>query len=206
MQIPLPLLFGAQQSLNALLAVQAERDAVLEPLAGKVIAIQVLGLDLVVYLLCTSEGVELARFFDGDIDVTLAGTPMNLLSMTHDNDALYQGNITIDGELGAALALQQAMMEFEVDWEEHLSGWVGDTATQQVSRMHRGMQSWLQRTLSGFNEDAGVYLQDETELLAPVTEIHHFCRDVDTLRNDTERLSTRIEQLQQARSLKSGGS
>jgi len=186
MLIPLPLLLAAQHSLNTLLSLQVQRESLLEPLVGRVIALHVRGLDATVFLLFSAQGIELSRYHDGEVDVTLSGAPLNLLSMTHDNDALYQGRIDIQGDTGTARLLQQAMQAMEIDWEEHLSRLIGDTPAHQLGR--------------------GDYLQDETQLLAPVTEIQRFCRDVDTLRNDTERMQARIARLQQLRSLESGGS
>jgi len=206
MLIPLPLLLAAQHSLNTLLSLQVQRESLLEPLVGRVIALHVRGLDATVFLLFSAQGIELSRYHDGEVDVTLSGAPLNLLSMTHDNDALYQGRIDIQGDTGTARLLQQAMQAMEIDWEEHLSRLIGDTPAHQLGRAQRGVHQWLQRALSGFVQDSGDYLQDETQLLAPVTEIQRFCRDVDTLRNDTERMQARIARLQQLRSLESGGS
>jgi len=126
--------------------------------------------------------------------------------MTQDSDALHQGRIDIQGDIGKAMLLQQAIRAIEIDWEEHLSSLIGDTPAHQLGRAQRGVHQWLQRALSGFAQDGSDYLQDETLLLAPVTEIQRFCRDVDTLRNDTERMQARIQRLHQLRSLESGGS
>jgi len=61
MHIPLPLLIAAQHSVNTLLSLQVQRESLLEPLVGSVIALHIRGLDATVFLLFSAQGVELSR-------------------------------------------------------------------------------------------------------------------------------------------------
>jgi len=208
MQLPLPFLFAAQRTLDFLLAMQPGSRDSLSPLRDKVCCIHVSGFDVKLYLLCDGNQLEIAGFFDGEVDVTMTGTPAQFVSMFSNNDALFasadQKGMQIAGDIASARALQAFMSQLEFDWEEQLSRVVGDTPAHQIGRLHRHAQQWSLRTLSALGADTGEYLQEEIQVLAPNSEIRRFCREVDDLRDAVERLDMKIQQQQLARTTAGG--
>lgn len=194
MQLPLPLLLAAQKALDRLLLSQPDIDTHLRPLDGKIACVTVDSFDLPVFLIFSGTQVEIARFFDGEIDVTLSGSLPALLALTKSTDGMFNGEITVTGDVGLAHQLKGFFDAIDIDWEEHLSGVVGDAPARQLGNIHRNATDWFSRTLSGFFANSGEYVQEEIQVVAPNSEINRFCRDVDELRSDTDRLEARINQ------------
>lgn len=199
MRIPVPLVSLLQASTNAVLARSPDSGPMLASLDGAVIAIEATGVNLFLYLLFRDDSVELAGSFDGQVDVTLRGSPMSLLSMTRDSQALLQGDVTIQGDVGVSKKFKQLLLSVEVDFEEELSHFVGDGIAHQAFRIQQNLSQWMHRTSDAQQQNAGDYLKEEMQFAPHKLEVQHFCNDVDEVRADTDRFEARLNLLTRQR-------
>lgn len=199
MRIPPPLVSLLQTSTNLVLAKSPDSLPILESLDGAVIAIEATGVDVFLYLLIRDRSVELAGVFDGQVDVTLSGSPMSLLSMTRDNQALLKGDVTIHGDVGVSKTFKQLLLSVDVDVEEELSHFVGDGLAHQAIRVQQNLSRWLRRTGDTQQQNVGDYLKEEVRFAPHKLEVQHFCNDVDELRADTDRFEARLNLLMRQR-------
>lgn len=86
-------------------------------------------------------------------------------------------------------------MRMDVDWEEQLSKAVGDVAAHQLGNLWRGLRGWGRRSADTLVRDGVEYLQQELHALPPRPAVEQFLSAVDTLREDADRLTARIERL-----------
>ncbi|MBX2882358.1 MAG: SCP2 sterol-binding domain-containing protein [Granulosicoccus sp.] len=195
MQLPLPFLLTAQKVFEHILTSQPDINSHLLPLDGRIACIHVDSIDLPVYLIFNGDQVEIARFFDGEVDVTLSGSAQALIALTKNTDGMFNGDITIVGDTGLAHQLKSFFDAIDIDWEEQLASIIGDASAHQLGNIHRNASSWMKRTFSGFLADSGEYLQEEAAIVAPNSEVRRYCSEVDELRSGTDRLEARINQL-----------
>ncbi len=193
-----------ERALNRYLQLDPESLSRLATLAGKVLKVEFLGWDISCYLFPDEQGVRLQNYWEGPVDATLKGSPLSLLRVGLARDektVALASEIIMEGDVELAHRLSQIMQEIDIDWEEPLAHRVGDVLAHQIGNGVRGMKRWGEAVWSSMRNNMTEYLQEESRYLPPRQEIEDFYTDLDTLRNDVERLAMRLqhERLKQAR-------
>lgn len=179
-----------QQDLQAFAAVKA--------LSGKVIAIEVTGTVITWFLHFTNQGISLDREYSGQPNVTIKARPSALVSLCLNRNSKItkvSPDMEINGDVGLAQEFQQILKTLDIDWEEHCSHWVGDTAAHKLGRFLKLAKNYIIETRHTIGMDISEYLRYEKEILPEREEIELFNNAVDTLRDDAERLAQRLERL-----------
>lgn len=197
--LPSPVNAAIERAIDGLLQLDPDTRQRLSSLEGKVIAINVTQPSVNVVLSIVDQRVNVIGQTDTPADTTLSGSLSALRSLSSGNDALYQGAVTVEGDIGVGQHLKDIVASLDPDWEEFLSPILGDTVVHQLSLLSQGVSSWLQRTGSAMKQNTSEYLQEEAEVLAPNSEIHAHCLEVDELRAAADRLEARIKRLENKR-------
>ena len=167
-------------------------------LSGKVIGVELLGLNLKFYLLPDSVGLQLRAECEGEVDVWLRGAPLSMMRMGLGGDqqkALFSGDVEIVGDTETGQCMRDIMNDLDLDWEEQLSKLVGDVVGHKIGNVVRGVADWANQTRSTVEQDVSEYLQEEVCLLPHREEVEPFLEAVDTLRDDVDRLEARVQRL-----------
>ena len=187
-----------QELVNAILRQDERTSTAVSELAGKLIAIQVTGTGLTIFVKFENEGVELSREHGAKPNVTIRARPFTLIGLLLDREgqaAVITPDMEISGDTNLAQRFQDIFREVEIDWEEHLSHWIGDSAAHQVGRLLRATRSYLQETRATIGMNISEYLRYEKDILPGREEVAEFVSSVDVLRNDAERLQQRLDRL-----------
>lgn len=200
MLIPTPLLVAAQSIINRVLSLDPEGEQRLAQLEGKVVQIRVDNPNSDVFLMFLHSSVELTRFHDDEPDARISGSPIALMSLLRDSDSLFDGTVTVEGDLSVLTTMKKQMDELDVDWEEQLSGVIGDGAAHQVFRVANGLRQLFAEGSERLRQETGSFLRDRDRADAAVGkgEVTEYCAAVDTLRNDVDRLEAKISRLESA--------
>ncbi len=195
----------AESLVNQALKLDPEFLESLKPLSGKIVAVELSGLDLTVFL---SLGVEGVTFFEQreaeeilsgrSADIGFRGSPAALLRMVgamRRGAAAFGDEVRLSGDLAALESLREAFRRLDVDLEELLSRLVGDIAAHEIGRAARAFLSWGKNTRETLISDAGEYLVEELRVSPPRHQLEDFGAEVDRLRDDVERIEKRIDRL-----------
>jgi len=196
MQFPLPLLTAIEAAINRVLTLDPHSLGAVSELQGQVIELLFEGLDTHFFVLILEDGVELSRFHDDIPDTTISGSPMALLSMLRNPDALFEGSVTITGDMSNARKLKSVMDYLDVDWEERAASVIGDTPAHQLFRVMGSVQRTVQTGVDGISRQGSDYLKNRSKLAVSEEEIEGFCASVDDLRSQTDRFEARLSQLE----------
>lgn len=199
----LPEIFTAslEKAFNQYLSFDPEAPQRLAALEGRVIAIEILGLNETLYLFPADDGVMVLGEFDADADTTISGTPLALAKLAVKDDAasvLFSGEVKISGDTRLGNQFKKILAQLDIDWEEQLAFYVGDVTAHQVGNLVRDASSWLHRSSRSLQLDLGEYLQEETRLSPSNAELNRFIKTVDTLRDDIDRLEARINRIKES--------
>ena len=165
-------------------------------MAGKTIAVELVGLGQTIYLSPEAGAIRLRADHSGEVHVRIRGTPLALLAMSADTEgASVASGVEIIGDVALGRHLQSLLASFSVDWEELLSGYLGDVAAHQLGNGGRAAAQWLAETRATLERDVAEYLRNEAELLPERWQIRQFLTAVDELRSDIDRLDARIKRL-----------
>lgn len=197
-RIPHAALAALEQTLNRLIALDPEGAQRLHPLHGKVICIELRGFGTRVYVIPDPTGLQLFGGYAGEPDCVMRGSPVALAQLgvaDRKEDSLFSGQVEVEGDAGLAQEFGDFIGGLEIDWEEQLSRLTGDPVAHQVGSGFRSAGRWGRRAFDTLADDLKEYLQEEARVLPTAYEMEVFLRDVDTLRDDAERLEARIKRL-----------
>ena len=198
MSLPMPLNVVLEQSIEALLKLDPESREKLSSLDGKLIRVNVTSPPLSVTLSVADGKVYVVGDANTPADTTISGSLSALRSLAGGNDAVYRGDVTLEGDLGAGQQLKEIMAGIDPDWEEIISPLVGDTLAYRLGAAGRQLGNWLERTRASLHQNTSEYLQEEAEVLAPNSAVREFCNEVDEVRAAADRLEARLRRLERA--------
>jgi ubiquinone biosynthesis protein UbiJ len=169
-------------------------------MAGKVIAVELLGVGATLYALPHEQGVRLLHTHEGEAHVRIRGAPFALLAMAKKGrerrPSTFSGEVEFIGDLALGQHIQSVMASLDLEWEELLSTYIGDIAAHKLGNLCRGVTTWFKRTHQILEQDAGEYLRTEARVLLEPDDAKSFVSAVDTLRMDADRLEARLLRLQ----------
>ena len=187
-----------ETALDAWLALDPEAAAGLEAIAGRIIALELVGLGQTFYFLPTDCRVEVLARYEGEPDTLIRGTPIALarMSLGEAGEGLFGEGVEIRGDTETGHRFQRVLAAVEFDWEEQAAKLLGDTAAHQLGRALRGLRGWAGHVAATLEQDLGEYLREEIRLLPARPEVEDFMAEVDRTREDCDRLEARIRRLE----------
>jgi len=191
-----------EAALNHCLKLDPDALQRVRGLNGKIIGVELLGLNIRFYLLPDNVGLQLRGEHHGEVDVWLRGAPLSMMRMGLGGDqqkALFSGDVEIVGDTETGQRVRDIMNDLDLDWEEQLSKLVGDVVGHKIGNVVRDVVDWAAQTHSTIEQDVSEYLQEESRLLPHREEIGPFLEAVDTLRGDVDRLEARVQRLLKSR-------
>ena len=167
-------------------------------LDGKVVAIRVRDTALAMYFVFDAETIELAVDSEREPDVAITASIVTLASMIGSDgaQAIRDGKVDLTGNAGAAEAFRDLLAYTKPDIEEELSKFVGDAAAHRLGQLAAGLRNWALEARDTMGGNIREYLQEESRDVPSRYEVDEFARKVDALRDDVERLASRLSRLE----------
>jgi len=191
-------LFAAaiEKALNHYLSLDSEGMARFDALQGRSIAIEIKGLQQTLSLFPSADGMLVLTDFDSEADATISGSPMALARLGLQDDAkdlIQSGAISIRGDSRLANQFNRLLAQLDIDYEEILAQTTGDIAAHKIANLVRATGQWLSRSAHSLSQDGAEYLQEEIRLSPSNAELRAFIREVDELREATDRLQASLQ-------------
>lgn len=187
-----------ETALNQYLSLDEDVSLFLEPVAGKVIAINIQPFNETLYLCPTSDKIQMLEHYASKVDATISGTlsALGLMSLSSTPmRSIFSGEVNIEGDTHIAHKFQQIFGKLDIDLEEKLSQYTGDIIAHKLGNLFRSSRNWTKESLETFKLNSKEFLQEETRDLPAGPEADIFYHQVDKIRSDFDRLSARIKQL-----------
>lgn len=188
-----------EAAVNTALAMDPETQARLGALEGKVIAVDLQGPEVTLFLLPGADGFRLMGHYEGEPDTRLRGTPLALLRLNRGKagEGMFAGAVKIEGDVELGQRMQRILGGLDIDWEEHLSRLTGDMVAHQIGNMVRGFLRWGEQAATNLERDFADYVQEERRDVPPRWEVEEFLAGVDDMRSAVDRLEARLRRLEQ---------
>jgi len=200
MDLPLPIAFGIEQGIATVLRLDPHTKQALSVIDGKVIRVEVTAPTLTFHLIVIDGEIDVEGNFDSEPDTTITGSASDLLSLRGQNDALYTGAVKITGDMGTGEHLRTVISNIDIDVEEIIAPITGDAFAHQIGRVGSQLSAWFTDSGLSLKRNSRDYLQEEVEMLAPNSQVSQYCSDVDTLREQADRLDARLSVLEKNKS------
>lgn len=184
-----PLQAAARATLNHLLAQQPGANSRLKSYAGKTLRLRSGPFDLMARI--DAEGKFVAAA-DDHADATLR---VGLSSVLRPHDPASLRAVHIDGDQALATEVGRILQNLSWDFEDDLSGVVGDIRAHLIAERARAFDAWGRRAATSLAQNFTEYWTYEAPLIAHSMQIEEFVSEVSELRDAVERLQKRVERL-----------
>jgi len=194
-----PLLRPLAAMLNRQIRAKTPARELCQDLAGRRVAIRVADTALAMYFVIQTDSLTLELDSEAEPDVVITGSLLSLAKLASPGDrekALRGGSIDLTGDVYTAQSFQQLLRYGRPDLEEELSSLVGDTAAHGIAGVARDVSRWARDASDTLKQNVGEYLQEESDAVPSRFEAERFARNVNTLRDDVERLEARLCRLE----------
>jgi ubiquinone biosynthesis protein UbiJ len=189
-----PLASTLNHVLNHALHQNAWAADRLRPYAGKTIQFDLPPASIRLTLTNNGEFVSTADNTSTDAGITFTSVAA-LRLMT--GLPVGQTDIRLQGDTELATEIGMILRQLEWDYEEDLSRLIGDIPAHQLVSKGRYASAEVRRQFWSVTSMFAEYWSEEQPLIAKKRHLANFSADVDTLRDDVERLAKRIERLKQ---------
>ena len=190
---PLSLL---QQAINKALHLDACLAEKIAPLQGKLIQLIISPLDVHFFIEFTTQGLQLTANAARKADTIIHSSPLGFLRLSTTpvakTRALFNHEVTIQGDLELGLQVKQLFNNLDFDWEGQLVPFTGDVLAHRIGRLVRGGVERMQAIKSSLSQQCTEYLHEELRFFPPPEEVSDFFADIDALSLTVERLEARL--------------
>ena len=186
---------------NIINSVIAADDVLREDLAsfnGKVIVIELTGINVNLYFKFVPEGLLMVDEIADDADVTkVAGSVFSFLDAVKNlSEAKESTNgIHITGDIGVVSKLLAILKKTEIDWSQYLSGKIGDVPAEILVGFLKSTKKVCESLKVNTRENIKDFLLDELTLIPAKLSFEEFSDEVAILRDDVARALQRVEHL-----------
>ena len=145
----------------------------------------------------TGETLHLTRDASAAAEAEISGGPLSLLALARDapEAVLQRGDVQIRGDVELAQKFRELALLLRPDIEEEVSKLLGDVPAHHLGRAARAAFGWTRNAASTSMRNVAEYFAHERQHLVPRAEADQLLKGVDTLRENVDRLESRIELL-----------
>ncbi len=199
---PLLVVLGRalESALNRAVALDDETQQRLKALNGRAIAIDFSGIGVAMRIAVENDRLQVGPAFAADADLKLRASPASFLALAFrrgESTALPAGKVEISGDAELARRIEKLVRNFQPDIEEAFTRVFGDVIGYQIAQAFKRAFDWSRESAKNLLQDSADFLRDESRDLVAPAEMEQFLDEVDTLRDDTDRLEARIARLSQ---------
>lgn len=180
--------------LNKIIQLDSQVQKRLQPLVGKQLAFELAELNWRLVLTAQPNGIWLNQHQETvDCSVrTKLGSLQQLTDPAQLTRLIRADELQIEGDLATLQKFSQFFSTLEPDWQEYLSGYLGDAPTHQIARILQHLSSQLRQKLQSHDQTLTELCQDELALTPAPAAVSEFSQQVSTLAGRTELLAQKI--------------
>lgn len=185
----------AASMINRQITAKSPARELCAELADRVMALRVANTALAMYLIVEDGQILLSSEYGEDPDVIASGPLLALarLAGPDGDNTIRNGDVELSGDAVLAQQFQKLLRYGRPDFEEELSGAIGDVAAHGIGEIVRSVAEWGLEARETMRQNIGEYLQEESRAVPTRNEVDAFGNNVDSLRDDVERFEARLK-------------
>lgn len=164
--------------------------------AGRTVVVRVGPVDTGFTIQTTGEVADAVEGAKPDLDVRIS--PFLLPRLAVGEEAAFR-EIEMSGDMELAQEISFLARNLDWDFEEDLSGAVGDVAAHRIAGGARAFRDWSRDSVVRIAQGAAEYWTEESPLIASRVKVEGFVREVGELCEAIDRLDKRIERCEGSR-------
>ncbi len=191
---PLPGVFAGllQRALNEQLAGNED----LHKLANRVLGLELKGTGLTLFFQQQLGQLMVSVEPSAEVATWIRGTPKALFGMARPQWSSATDQVMIEGDAGLVRDFESIMRQLDFDWEQKLSGLVGDVAAHQLGVVAKKVASFAKGVIDLGSESVAEGLQQgvrrQADGFTSTKELAKFSEQVTALSDSVEALESRL--------------
>ncbi|MGP9799405.1 ubiquinone biosynthesis accessory factor UbiJ [Rheinheimera sp. NSM] len=197
--LPQLLCAVAEKTLARLIAMDPQAASGLARLQGKQLSFRIREWPLTLVISATADSI-LFNQHDDSVDCAIQTdlASLRLLREPAQLTRLIKADaLQIDGDIQVAQQYSHFFQQLDPDWQQSLSGYVGDAAAHKIALSLRQLQQYLTSKGSALQQLGTELAQDELKLSPTPVEMAQFSTQVSQLAAQVDVLLQRWQQLQE---------
>lgn len=186
-----------ETGLNRVLALDPASAARRQSLTGKVLRLELRELKPL-WLVFSHQQIDILSSYSGQPDASLS-LSLSGLDVLRQPERLSryirEERLDLQGDPALFQAFSNLLNQLRIDWEEHLSHYLGDVLAHSLFRGLRQLRQQAGHQLQLCRRDLADYLTEEIRLAPGPLEVAHFCDEVGVLSQRLEQAALRVERL-----------
>ncbi len=189
-----------EAALNRALALDEPTRERLGALEGRRIGIELRGANLALALSVREGRLRVGPHWDAPADLNMRASPGSLLAfaLRRSDSTLPPGKVDISGDAELARSVEKLLRDFQPDVEEAFAQTFGDVLGVPIARGLRQAFTFVHESAQALTQDTAEFLREESRDLIAPAEMEQFLDDVDALRERSDRLDAKVQQLAHA--------
>jgi ubiquinone biosynthesis protein UbiJ len=98
----------------------------------------------------------------------------------------------MQGDVDTGQAFQKILAQLDLDWEELIARFIGDTPARKTGNILRELSQWARESAHLSRENLADYLVEEKRILASPLAMERLEKEVQQLRSDVDRIEQRM--------------
>lgn len=187
-----------EAALNRALALDPETREGLRALDGRRMVLRIVAPPLVMQVRVAGDRLEVGPAEDDEPDLAVRATLGGLLAQLpffKRDDAPPVGRLRIEGDADLARCLQTLAQRFDPDWQQPFAAVFGDVIGVQIAKAIAAGLRQARDAAGALAINAAEFVTEESRDVVPRGQLNAFHDDVDTLRDDVERVAARVTHL-----------
>lgn len=195
--LPGPALGAAEIALARYLGHDTAALARCAELAGRSLELRLSDLGLALVFVAERHGMQLRGSVEAPADVTLTGasTAFGRILFSGGREGLMGGGLRIEGDVGVAQRFADLFSQVDFDLADVVDTRFGPVPAYVVGRGLAGVRALVSRAAREVPAQVAEYLREERGDAIGSWEHERFAGEVETLRDDVERLAARVTRL-----------
>lgn len=191
-------LAGLEAAINKTLNYDPGSRKRLEGLGERTLRIRCTAPRVQIYIVVQYGEIKLQQHTESKVDTELTGSLPALTALgIKGGHSLADSGVTVIGSTGLLIELQAIASDLDIDWEEPISQLLGDLAGPKIASVLRTGFRWLGAQAQGLSQRSGEFFSEELGSTPSASELERYYRDIDQLRDDSERLDAKFRRLEQ---------
>lgn len=185
--------------MNACLSLDPESTKRLDKLRRKTISIELLPMHFQFHCQFDASAIQIHPGLSQSAEAVIRGTPLQMMGILlnpANRTRFFADDVVIEGNAELGQQVIELFDHLQIDWEEHLSHWVGDAPAYHAGLAVSKLQSWMKSTHDSLKSDISDYMHEEARWLPAREALQDFFAEIDLIRMDVDRAEAAIQHLQ----------
>ena len=191
------LLPALEVIINRALKADPAATAKIATIKNQVLEIHCEDWEMNFYIVVDSQGLQFHQKYSSASNTVIRGTLNNFLHVFikgGDTKAVFNYPIDIIGNTHNIEVLRDAFKNIDIDFEEKLSHYLGDTLSHKLFFRLKEAKNVLKKSAENFTNQTKEFIHCETKSLVSQKQAEQFYADVAKLRDDVDRMEARVRE------------